>query len=102
MIGVHLSKLLNEMNKFKKFGLAALSAFGSLAVMAGESSGGTSGAMDTEVATDLISSAQTGLTSILGTAGSAVATVLLAGLAIWAGIAIVGLIKRSFNAGKGR
>lgn len=87
------------MNKLKKFGVAALASLGSFAVMA---EGGTAGADTFNAADSIITPAQNALTGVLTSAGGAVASILLAGLAIWGGIAIVGLIKRSFNAGKGR
>lgn len=87
------------MNKVKKFGVAVLGTVSSLAVMAEETAGGGT---SESVGESVISGAQETLEGILTSAGTAVTSILLAGLAIWAGIAIIGLIKRSFNAGKGR
>lgn len=50
----------------------------------------------------IISGAETALKGLLDSAGPVVASVVIAGLGIWGAIAIVGLIKRAFNAGKGR
>ena len=83
----------------KKVATTALATLGSMAVMAEESSGGTG---SSTVGESIITEAQGTLEGLLGTAGSAVVSIIGVGLAIWAGIAIVGLIKRSFNAGKGR
>lgn len=56
-------------------------------------------AMDTTMGSGIITSAQTGLTTILETAGTAVTAILLIGLGIWAGMAVVRLIKRAFSRG---
>lgn len=50
----------------------------------------------------VITQAQTSLEGILTSAGTAVTALVVAGLAIWGAIAIVGVLKRAFSAGKGR
>ena len=72
--------------------LPALCACGS-ALAVGES--------DTTAQT-VITQAQTSLEGILTSAGTAVSALVVAGLAIWGAIAIVGVLKRAFSAGKGR
>lgn len=62
-----------------------------------EGTGGSS-----EVYETVVSDAQSKLESILTTGGEAVAALVVAGLAIWGAIAIVGVLKRAFSAGKGR
>lgn len=54
------------------------------------------------VASSVIDQAQSSLEGILTSAGSAVTALVVAGLAIWGAIAIVGVLKRAFSAGKGR
>lgn len=78
--------------------MTTLAAAGSsvVAFAEGEGSAGS------DVAGDIINGAQNALTSMLDTAGAAVVAVVLAGLAIWGGIRLVGLLKSAFNAGKGR
>lgn len=53
-------------------------------------------------ASTVISDSKDALEEILTTAGTAVAGLVAAGLAIWGAIAIVGVLKRAFSAGKGR
>lgn len=54
------------------------------------------------VAETIASDASTTLTNFLTGVGPVVAGLVVAGLAVWAGIAIVGILKRGFSAGKGR
>lgn len=78
--------------------LALVPGFASLAAVAAEGDGGYSGS----VAESIASQASTQLQGYLTGVGPVVATIVVAGLAIWAGIAIVGILKRAFSAGKGR
>ena len=54
-------------------------------------------AMDTTAASNMVKSAQEGLTGLLTTVQPYITTLLLAGLAIWAGIRIIALVKRVFS-----
>lgn len=89
----------DTMKKFWYKTMAAVTvALGApFALLAEETSG--SGA---DTATTVIENAQNSLEGILTTAGGAVAALVAAGLAIWGAIAIVGVLKRAFSAGKGR
>ena len=78
--------------------LALVPGFLSLAAVAAEGDGGYSGSVAETIATQ----AQTQLQGYLTGIGPIVATIVVGGLAIWAGIAIVGILKRAFSAGKGR
>lgn len=55
-----------------------------------------------QIVQDIVTQSQSSLSSMLETVGPAVVAIVVAGLAIWGGIALVGVIKRAFNAGKGR
>lgn len=92
--------LLHTMKKFdlRKMYVASMVALGS-AVSALAEEGSTT---TTTVADSLIDSAQGSLEGILTSAGTAVSGLVVAGLAIWGAIAIIGVLKRAFNAGKGR
>lgn len=70
----------------------------SLPALAEEISGGGS---DT-IATDILDQAQGALEAIITAAGPVVTSVIVAGLGLWGAIAIVGVVKRAFNSGKGR
>lgn len=60
-------------------------------------------AQETEnVADQVIEGSQNALEAVITAVGPAVVAVVVAGLGLWGAIAIVGLIKRAFNAGKGR
>lgn len=54
------------------------------------------------MAGDIAEQAQTSLLEMLNTVAPVIVAVVVAGLGIWGGIALVGIIKRGFNAGKGR
>ena len=60
---------------------------------------GTAPSMDTTAATTLLTSAQTGLSSLLTSAAPIIATVVLAGLAIWGGLALIRIVKRALRVG---
>ena len=87
------------MNKFdfRKLYVGSMVALGSVVSAFAEGPGSTS-----DVAGDIIETAQSSLEGILGSAGAAVSALVVAGLAIWGAIAIIGVLKRAFNAGKGR
>lgn len=55
-----------------------------------------------QIVQDIVTQSQSSLSAMLETVGPAVVAIVVAGLAIWGGIALVGVIKRAFNAGKGR
>lgn len=78
-------------------GAFALSA---LPVLAEETSG--SGTSDGSLAEGVLADAQGALEGILTSAGPVVSAVIVAGLGLWGAIAIVGVVKRAFNSGKGR
>ena len=80
----------------------AVAATSPLALLAEETSGSGSGDGAIGMAGNVISGASDALTGMLDTAAPVIVTVIIAGLSIWGGIALVGLIKRGFNAGKGR
>ena len=71
----------------------------SLAPLAVLAEGPTS-AMDTAQAVSMLTSAKDGLVSLLSSAAPIITAIVLAGLAIWAAIVIVRIVKRAFNAGK--
>lgn len=56
--------------------------------------------MDTTQAVSMLTSAKDGLVALLSSAAPIITAIVLAGLAIWAAIAIVRIVKRAFNAGK--
>ena len=61
---------------------------------------GSTTAMDTTHAVSMLTSAKDGLVSLLQSAAPIITAIVLAGLAIWAAIIIVRIVKRAFNAGK--
>lgn len=73
-----------------------------LAVPALCACGSALAAGDDSTAQTVITQAQSSLEGILTSAGTAVTALVVAGLAIWGAIAIVGVLKRAFSAGKGR
>lgn len=83
----------------KKFliGLASLSPVALLAA-AGDGATEYTGSVAETIAAD----ASATLTNFLTGVGPVVATIVVAGLGVWGGIALVGIIKRGFSAGKGR
>lgn len=90
------------MNVKQKFYLAACAVAASpFAVFADETSG--SGTTETtDVASQIVSESSDVLQGMLTNAGTVVTDLVIAGLAIWGGIALVGILKRAFSAGKGR
>ena len=58
---------------------------------------GTTPSMDIAEATTMLTSAQTGLSALLTAAAPIVTTIVLAGLAIWAAIVLVRIVKRAFS-----
>lgn len=87
------------MKKLFYSALAAVTAAGS-ALAEGAASNAV--AYEGSTAQTIVSDASTTLTNFLTGAGAVVATVIVAGLAIWGGIALVGIIKKAFSTGKGR
>lgn len=77
----------------KKKIITALASVGSVAAFAE----GTTQQMDTTAAANMVQSATTGLQSLLETVTPYLVTLLLAGLAVWAGIMLVKLVKRVFG-----
>ena len=77
--------------------LVAGASLAPLAALA-ETPGSTS--MDTTQAVSMLTAAKEGLVSLLQSAAPIVTAIVLAGLAIWAAIVIVRIVKRAFNAGK--
>lgn len=75
----------------KKF--IALAASAPLAVLAE----GTTPTMDTTSTSAMVEAAQSGLSGLLTTVQPFITTLVLAGLAIWAGFKIISLIKRAFS-----
>lgn len=63
---------------------------------------GTTSSVDVTNATDAITQVQGAFEQILGTLGSAVLAIVIAGVAIWAIPRVVGSLKSAFTGGKGR
>lgn len=83
----------------KKY-LLALAPFAPFAVLAADEAGGT--AYAGSVAETIVTNSSQTLQNFITGAGTVVAGVIIAGLAIWGGIALVGIVKKAFSAGKGR
>lgn len=83
----------------KKY-LLALAPFAPFAVLAADGDGGT--AYAGSVAETIVTQSSSTLQNFITGAGTVVAGVIIAGLAIWGGIALVGIVKKAFSAGKGR
>ena len=82
----------------KKLFYSALAVAGSAsAALAQEGS-----ASAINIAETLTEQAKDSLTGMLDTVAPVIVAVVVAGLSIWGGIALVGIIKRGFTAGKGR
>lgn len=73
--------------------LAVIGAFAPVALFAE----GTAGEMDTTAASGIIQKATTGLGNLLTTVTPFVTNLILAGLAIWAALVIIKLVKRAFS-----
>ncbi len=58
------------------------------------------GTMDTTAAVSMITAAKDGLVGLLSSVAPIITAIVLAGLAIWAAIVVVRIVKRAFNAGK--
>lgn len=76
--------------------LLALLGFASTGAVFAEGEGAT---MDTSAAAQMVSSATTGLADFLNTVTPYLVTLMLAGLAVWAGIVVIRLVKRVFSRG---
>lgn len=88
---------MKKLDSVRKLGVAAAVACGSVvSALAGDTTGSS------DVVSNVIEDSTDALSGILSTAGSSVAALVAAGLAIWGAIAIVGVLKRAFSAGKGR
>ena len=74
--------------------MLALLGFAAPCVMFAE---GTTPTMDSTAAAGIVNSAATGLVSLLETITPYVTTIILAGLAIWAAMVIIRLVKRAFS-----
>ena len=88
----------------KKLFYSAL-AFAATSPLALLAEGGTTGSDDATASTlgaSIVEQASETLTGLLDIVAPVIVSVVIAGLAIWGGIALVGMIKRGFNAGKGR
>lgn len=92
------------MNRLKSFKRALAAAFAT-AVTCGyalAADGTAPVAWAGSTAEDIATAAQTTLSNFLTGVGGIVGLLIVAGLAIWGGIALVGVIKRAFSVGKGR
>lgn len=96
-----------KMNHLKSFKRALCAAF-AFAVAAGaalaqETAPTVSAiAWNDSTAKQIAEAAQTTLANFLTGVGGLVGLVIVAGLAVWGGIALIGVIKRAFQTGKGR
>lgn len=84
----------------KKF--LAMIPVGGFALASVAAEAGAAVAYEGSVAETIATNASATLTNFLTGVGPVVAGMIVAGLAIWGGISIVGTIKRGFSAGKGR
>lgn len=94
------------MNHLKSFKRALVAAFATAiacgSALAADGTGTTAIAWEGSTAQDIAQAAQTTLSNFLTGVGGIVGLLIVAGLAIWGGIALVGVIKRAFSTGKGR
>lgn len=93
------------MNTLKSFRRGLVAAFAAVSGAVSSFAEGTSTAAvqwEGSTAADIAQAAQGTLTNFLTGVGGVVALVIIGGLAVWGGIALVGLIKRAFQTGKGR
>lgn len=81
--------------------LGAFAATAPMALLA-EDSTTSSGIVSTSDVTSIFTQAQTDMTSLLDAAIPVVCAFVGGGLIIWGAIALVGVLKRAFGAGKGR
>lgn len=58
---------------------------------------GTTPTMDTTAAASMVSAASDGLVSLLSTVAPYITTLVLTGLAIWAALVVIRLVKRGFS-----
>lgn len=89
---------MNFKNIYRKAFIAA-AALAPAAVFAEGTDGGTG---DTSLLTDMLSEVKEAMLAALEAAGPVVTGVIVAGLGLWIAIALVGVLKRAFGAGKGR
>lgn len=84
--------------------LLAVPMVGSVVTAFAEGSAPSAGpeAYSGSVAETVVNNASTTLINFIEGAGVVVAAVIVAGLAIWGAIALVGILKRAFQTGKGR
>lgn len=90
-----------KLKSFKRLLVAAFAATVSAGAALAE---GTSGAVvyAGSTAETIVNDASTTLQNFLTGAAPTVAAVIIAGLAIWGGIKLVGILKSAFQTGKGR
>ena len=81
--------------------LGAFAATAPMALLADDSTT-ASGIVSTSDVTGIFTQAQTDMSSLLEAAIPVVCTFVGGGLIIWGAIALVGVLKRAFGAGKGR
>lgn len=89
--------------KMKKWLVGLGTAFASVLAFAEE----TSGTSSTEIVsvsdmTDMFTTAQTNMASLIDAAIPVAISFVVGGLVIWGAIALVGILKRAFTSGKGR
>ena len=92
------------MKNFIKKGLtfAGVSVGSALSVLAEETGTTSSGIVAVSDMTDIFSTAQSNMSSLIEAALPVVIAFVSGGLIIWGGLALVSLLKRGFGAGKGR
>lgn len=94
------------MKFLKSFNRALCAAFATAATagaaLAQEAATVTPVAWEGSTAKQIAEAAQTTLANFLTGVGGIVGLLIVAGLAIWGGIALVGVLKRAFSTGKGR
>lgn len=89
---------MNFKNLYRKAFIASV-ALSPAALLAEETGGSTTGST---FLVDLLSDVKGDMVDALEAAGPYITGVITAGLAIWISIALVGVLKRAFGAGKGR
>lgn len=75
-----------------KFAVAALMPVAAFAE-------GSTPTMDTTTATQILTSAQTGLSGLFTSVSGVIGVLVLGGLAIWGALALVKIVKRAFKSG---